>query len=324
MATPLWHNPRLSRASETLSPCRNLDAIVARLSRIWREIADWARVGRFRRTQVQVPLTASSERRGGTQARWSGIKNLEGGVPFHVKTHMLQRKTGSASDTASASSSDAKSTAGHAPESRTITLHTNLGHVGTTLANDPELLAVYVQHVHPNDLAARAGLRPGDVIVALNETPVRDHADAVERMNAAVAKKEVLAVTFLPATQAEDERQRVRTRTEPRRRYTWAIGNAILILVVFFCIRAYYSNSGFGFGLSSEEWERMQHLALDEARLKLSMELSVLGQQAANFGSNGTALLDLEVSSPQIMIQMLRAATYLNQAMLAEREGQLQ
>lgn len=42
----------------------------------------------------------------------------------------------------------------------TVDLQLSLGHVGVSLKNDPELQAVTIEHVHPNDLAVRAGLRP--------------------------------------------------------------------------------------------------------------------------------------------------------------------
>ena len=45
-----------------------------------------------------------------------------------------------------------------APRTKSVVLQLSLGHAGLTLSDDVELQAVTVVHVHPSDLAARAGL----------------------------------------------------------------------------------------------------------------------------------------------------------------------
>ena len=94
-----------------------------------------------------------------------------------------------------------------ANQHETVTLPRQLGgHAGITLIEDEEIHggALAVQHVHPNDLAARAGIRPGDVLCAINDVPVTTAAAAVATMD---ASKEPLVLTYLPAEVANAERQ---------------------------------------------------------------------------------------------------------------------
>ena len=219
-----------------------------------------------------------------------------------------------------------------AADTATVTLHTNLGqHVGATLANDIELQAVIIQHLHPNDLGARGGLRPGDAIVALNDVPVSDHTAATQIMDDAVAKKDPLAVTYLRASAASSEREKVRSRGDgraTRERKRWIAWNILSVVFIFWWLRGGLSRAN-DFDISPEQIDKLQQLqklALHDARNQLALELTELGGMAIWLADNSShAILDhLESTHAGAMVQMLRAAMFLNTMLNATSTDQKQ
>ena len=78
------------------------------------------------------------------------------------------------------------------------------GHLGMTICNHP--LGVVVTATDPADLAYRAGLRTGDVLVTVNETRVTDHSAAARLMFDATTGQHIwdsLALTYYSAATCE-------------------------------------------------------------------------------------------------------------------------
>eukprot|EP00327_Prymnesium_parvum_P008740 CAMPEP_0182817924 /NCGR_PEP_ID=MMETSP0006_2-20121128/11740_1 /TAXON_ID=97485 /ORGANISM="Prymnesium parvum, Strain Texoma1" /LENGTH=195 /DNA_ID=CAMNT_0024944335 /DNA_START=121 /DNA_END=708 /DNA_ORIENTATION=+ len=61
----------------------------------------------------------------------------------------------------------------------TTTIDPRMGHVGITVSNAPHGPGVRVDHVVPPDLAARAGLQKGDVIISINGVTPQHHGHAI-------------------------------------------------------------------------------------------------------------------------------------------------
>ena len=74
------------------------------------------------------------------------------------------------------------------------------GHVGLTLSNHP--LGLLVLDANPLDLAFKAGMRNGDVIITLNGRAVLDHREAVEMISKATER---LRLTYYDAAAAAIE-----------------------------------------------------------------------------------------------------------------------
>ena len=80
------------------------------------------------------------------------------------------------------------------PGLRTITLDTRNGHVGITVSNAAQGPGVQLDAVNECDIAYKAGLRQGDVILAINERPVDGHAEAIAMIDS--AQPGPVAVTY--------------------------------------------------------------------------------------------------------------------------------
>jgi len=65
---------------------------------------------------------------------------------------------------------------------RTVTLDTANGHVGITLSNRDDRDGVHVDAVHPADLAYKAGIRGGDIVLGVGGLSVNDHQAAIRIM----------------------------------------------------------------------------------------------------------------------------------------------
>lgn len=102
-------------------------------------------------------------------------------------------------------------------------------------------------------------------------------------------------------------------RAATRRRW-WVLGNVVALMVIFCWVRSYYSAADSPFGLTAEQWEQMQHLAMDQNRKALAFDLKAFSKDALVLASNETMLLELEQEHPQLMMNMLRATIYLQKA----------
>jgi S1-C subfamily serine protease len=87
----------------------------------------------------------------------------------------------------------------HAPSS--LSIDPAAGHLGITLSSSDALPGVVVTALHPNDLAAKAGLAVGDVIVAINGVRVPTHEAA---MNGIWTTTSSLVISYHPATIAAE------------------------------------------------------------------------------------------------------------------------
>jgi len=203
-----------------------------------------------------------------------------------------------------------------AATTESMTLHTNLGqHVGATLKSDTLLQAVLIQHLHPNDLGARAGLRPGDVIVALNDVPVSSHKDAARIMDAATANQEPLNVTFMRASHADRERSRLGSGSDHTlaQKRKWLALNIVMLLFIFWWSQPRNDND-FATTMTHAELQKLQKLALHDARDKMSEQLTELAGNAQWLAAESShEILDhLETRHPGALVHMLRATMFLN------------
>jgi hypothetical protein len=214
----------------------------------------------------------------------------------------------------------------------TLELNLSLGHVGVTLENDVELQGVVVAHVHPNDLAARAGMRPGDVICALNDVPVTHHGTATEIIKNCAGS--TLSISYWPATEAESERQRVAHKggTRPKREWkTWS--NAILVVVCFLYVRSSWllwhaAPSDSLPELSPEKRAELQQLQAHQAKDQLLDQLHLISQSTAHFLAQNHSGEALELQQPGLLYRLLGSAMqlqyYLNLTASLGLEGEPQ
>ena len=82
-----------------------------------------------------------------------------------------------------------------APSLQHVTLDTRDGHVGITVSNAAQ--GVRLDAVNECDIAFKAGLREGDVILAVNERAVDGHAEAIAMIDS--AQPGPVAITFYSA-----------------------------------------------------------------------------------------------------------------------------
>ena len=87
---------------------------------------------------------------------------------------------------------------------RTARIDTRAGHVGITVSNYEDAAGVHVDFVDPADLAAKAGLHKGAVIVAVDgsSASATDHAAFIEALDAATTRGAVLELEYLTAAAA--------------------------------------------------------------------------------------------------------------------------
>lgn len=213
---------------------------------------------------------------------------------------------------------------GGSSEPQTVELPLSLGHVGATLGNDEELQAVVVQHVHPQDLAARAGVRPGDVIVAINDEPVSSHEDAIAKIEQ--AGNGILQLRYLPACAAEQAREQERRRAAERRptQRWFTVSNVlivVLVCVVLVQLSLSVSRAADPYGLSAEQlgvlaqMERMSELAI--AHRTLLIELRRVADRAQHFLNRTDAGVALARHEPAMLVRMLRLTMALDELLNA-------
>lgn len=194
----------------------------------------------------------------------------------------------------------------------TVDLQLSLGHVGVSLKNDPELQAVTIEHVHPNDLAARAGLRPGDVILSINDEPVRSHEDAVTRIQQTGSG--ILSLQYLQGSTAEEardlERKRAAERRVPRRWLT--VPNALIALFALLWLYQLHVSRAPANDLSAQQFEMLQQLAMHQAKDELVFELGRIATRAQHFLSHNHSGEALEKHEPKLLMRMLRLTMQLD------------
>lgn len=127
---------------------------------------------------------------------------------LRIMTWRIMADTGMATSAERAVMATASATiVASASAARTVTL--GFGHLGVTLSNHP--LGVSVVRAHEPDAVFQAGLRAGDVIIAVDGTTVFDHEAACDLLGSNIDKPIVLhggpqaahQVSFLRAAVAE-------------------------------------------------------------------------------------------------------------------------
>jgi hypothetical protein len=209
------------------------------------------------------------------------------------------------------------------PRTRTALLQLTLGHAGVSLADDEELQAVVIENCHPDDLAARAGLRPGDVILALNDEPVRNHSDTVHKIESATAKGDNLIVTYMPASQAAATKERAATDKKARRSTTrrFVLFNVVALLAIVGWLHVVTSRDRDA-SMEPKLPPGVKLLSIHDASQMLASELEKASSQAAWLAGNGSTLTHLEKAHPGAIVQMLQYAMGLNQLLNATRLDQ--
>ena len=76
--------------------------------------------------------------------------------------------------------------------------------VGVTVVDNDAGPGVKVESLEPLGLAARSGLRVGDVILSINDTPVYEHGGAIRSVDVATGSFDVV---FIPVDDLPSERQ---------------------------------------------------------------------------------------------------------------------
>lgn len=82
---------------------------------------------------------------------------------------------------------------------RTVKIDMSKGMVGITCSSELEPKGVRLEYCDPNDLAAAAGLREGDVVVRCNGVPVSDHSALVNTFAAASVRRATVTLDYVPA-----------------------------------------------------------------------------------------------------------------------------
>lgn len=197
-----------------------------------------------------------------------------------------------------------------AERTRTVTLQLSIGHAGLTLEDDVELQAVVVSHCHPRDLAARSGIAPGDVIVALDDNPIKSHEDAIAHIDRATTRRDNLSITFMPSTIACEERE-ARAQSGPTRaqKIKWAAFNVAALLGMFYFLRPVEDPS-------MAALLDQQNVALDQMQSRLTTELFKVGQQATWLAERPEILARLRDSHPAELVQLMRVSLVLDQLMV--------
>jgi len=93
---------------------------------------------------------------------------------------------------------------GGVPATVTASLDTRSGHVGVTVSNSTVVPGVVVDFVDPADLAHKAGIRKGDIIMAVDGSSASalDHETFIETVNTASARGAVLSIEYMSADEA--------------------------------------------------------------------------------------------------------------------------
>ena len=91
-----------------------------------------------------------------------------------------------------------------APSTTVAKIDCHQGHVGVTCCNNLDPCGVLLEEVDPADLAAKAGLRPGDVVLKVNGVSVGQHETFIEAINSATeadkgAASRMIEVEYLTA-----------------------------------------------------------------------------------------------------------------------------
>ena len=120
-----------------------------------------------------------------------------------------------------------------APSTKTVKIDCHLGHVGVTCSNNIEPPGVLLDHCHPADLAAKAGLRQWDVVITANGTPVLRHESFIEAISAATnadadSAARFLEVEYLPAASVAAAQAVARARRPPQKSLTVAYALAFV------------------------------------------------------------------------------------------------
>ena len=104
------------------------------------------------------------------------------------------------------------------------------GHLGVDISNSDVCSGVHVKTVHPKDLFALAGIKPGWVITSVNGSTVCEHVDAMDIMKAAKTKEIKLEIVFL--TEDEAKKQGAVEAAESAACTKWIVGGLLIFLAV--------------------------------------------------------------------------------------------
>ena len=125
----------------------------------------------------------------------------------------LRRRRGGGSDDAAAT-----------PPSR-VRLDTRSGHLGLTVSN-AALEGVRVDGAHPSDLAFKAGLRVGDVILTVDGASIIDHSEFVAKCDAAKERGAHVTLEYLTAAAAASIRPAPSQKSVLVAYLLWLVGGA--------------------------------------------------------------------------------------------------
>jgi len=197
-----------------------------------------------------------------------------------------------------------------------IVLQLSLGHAGLTLANDEALQAAVVQHCHPADLAARAGLRPGDVILSLNDIPVNSHEEAVALIERTAAASDNLLIEYMSASAAAEKKEESKTEIESRKRtqLKWMAANAIAIFLLFALVLWRGARE-------ADEVAHLRKLSLHEKSGMLTDRLGGIARHSASLSPS--VLQHLESDHPGALVKMLGHAVALSDLISATETDQV-
>ncbi len=189
------------------------------------------------------------------------------------------------------------------PRTTTKTVDLSTGFMGVTLGTEEWFDGVVIEKVEHEDKAYAAGLRVGDVILSINETPVSDHTVAVELIESAVNAKSALKVIHYSAANAQSQREQAKLKynAAPSTSFKVAVGLGVaLVTVLVLCVIAYVKHVQSAYGESAGGMDDL--LMWNQTDLGLDFttkEMEELSQLSRSVGelTLGAAGSDVSVAS---------------------------